>query len=38
MIPGCRAQRLLVCGWGETPFMVDLLREMDACTDTCGLS
>ena len=29
---GCCAQRLLVCGWGETPFMVDLLRELDAGT------
>ena len=25
-------QRLLVCGWGETPFMLDLLRELDAGT------
>ncbi len=29
---GARAQRLLVCGWGETPFMLDLLRELDAGT------
>ncbi len=28
----CCAQRLLLCGWGETPFMVDLLRELDAGT------
>ena len=30
------AQRLLVCGWGETPFMTDLLRELDAGTGALG--